>query len=42
VGQRLGVLRVERAWDEKEREFVGPKSAVGKRTVPIPAVLRDH
>ncbi len=42
MGQRLGVLRVERAWDEKEREFVGPKSAAGKRTVPIPAVLRDH
>jgi integrase len=37
-----GVLRVERAWDEKEREPVEPKSHAGRRRVPIPAVLRDH
>ena len=36
------VLLVERAWDEKAREFVGPKSAAGRRTVPLAGVLRDH
>jgi integrase len=37
-----GVIRVERAWDEKGRVFIEPKSAAGRRTVPIAAVLRDH
>jgi len=37
-----GIIRVERAWDEKGRSFVEPKSAAGKRAVPIATVLRDH
>lgn len=37
-----GTIRVERAWDEKSRVFVTPKSRAGRRSVPIPAVLRHH
>jgi integrase len=36
-----GVIHVERSWDAKEGA-VGPKSRAGRRTVPIPAALRDH
>lgn len=36
-----GVIRVERAWDEKSAVFVEPKSRAGRRKVPIPGVLRD-
>jgi integrase len=36
-----GVIHVERSWDAKEGA-VGPKSRAGRRTVPIPAVLRDY
>ena len=36
-----GVLRVRRGWDMVEGE-VEPKSRKGKRTVPVPAALRDH
>lgn len=36
-----GVIRVERSWDDKEG-FVEPKSRVGRRTVPIPSVLRSY
>jgi integrase len=36
-----GVIRVERSWDDKEG-FVDPKSRVGRRTVPIPSVLRSY
>jgi integrase len=36
-----GVIRVERAWDDKEG-FIEPKTAQGRRKVPIPAVLRDY
>lgn len=35
-----GVIRVEAAWDHIEGP-VAPKSAAGRRRVPIPAVLRD-
>jgi integrase len=35
-----GLIRVERAYDPKAREYITPKSKAGKRTVPIPAVLR--
>jgi len=35
------VIQVERAWDAKGREYVETKSRAGRRTVPIPAVLRD-
>jgi integrase len=37
-----GVIRVERSYDEKAREFIEPKTAAARRTVPIAAVLRDH
>ncbi len=36
-----GVLRVERGYDDKAREFIEPKSRAGRRTVPIAAVLRE-
>jgi integrase len=36
-----GVIRIERAWDVREGE-IEPKSRAGRRTVPIPAVLRDY
>jgi integrase len=36
-----GVIHVERSWDAKEG-VVGPKSRAGRRTVPIPAALRDY
>jgi integrase len=36
-----GVIRVERGWD-REEGAIDPKSAKGRRTVPIPAALRDH
>jgi integrase len=36
-----GTIRIERAWDLKAGE-VEPKSAAGRRTVPMAAVLRDH
>jgi integrase len=35
-------MRVERAWDEKSGVLVEPKSRAGRRSVPIPAVLRDY
>jgi integrase len=36
-----GTIGIERAWDLKAGE-VEPKSAAGRRTVPMAAVLRDH
>ena len=42
VDLAAGVIRVERSYDPKEREFVETKSKAGRRTVPIPAVLRDY
>lgn len=36
-----GVIHVERSWDAKEGA-VGPKSRAGRRTVPIPAALREY
>jgi len=41
VDLAAGVIRVERSWDSKEGE-IEPKSAVGRRTVPIATVLRHH
>jgi integrase len=41
VDLATGVIHVERSWDTKEG-VVGPKSRAGRRTVPIPAVLRDY
>jgi integrase len=41
VDLATGVIHVERSWDAKEGA-VGPKSRAGRRTVPIPAVLRDY
>jgi integrase len=37
-----GVIRVERAWDPKERQMVAPKSAAGRRRVPIASLLRSY
>jgi integrase len=37
-----GRIRVKRSYDPKERAYVEPKSKKGKRTVPVPAVLRSH
>jgi len=36
-----GVIRVERAYDEKARVEVEPKSRAGRRTIPIVGALRD-
>jgi integrase len=36
-----GVIRVERAYDEKEHAEVDPKSRAGRRTLPIVGALRD-
>jgi integrase len=36
-----GVIRVERAYDEKEQVEIEPKSRAGRRTVPIVGALRD-
>jgi integrase len=36
-----GVIRVERSYDPKEGVYTEPKSEAGKRSVPIPAALRD-
>jgi integrase len=41
VDLAVGVIRVERSWDDKARVFVEPKSRAGRRRVPIAAVLRD-
>jgi integrase len=35
-----GVLEVRQAWDPKEHQMVAPKSAAGRRRVPIAAALR--
>ncbi len=42
VDLAAGVLRVERSFDPKGGHYVSPKSASGRRAVPIPAALRDH
>lgn len=36
-----GVIRIERSWDQKQG-LVEPKSAAGRRRVPVAAVLRDY
>lgn len=41
VDLAAGIIRVERSRDEKDGA-IEPKSAAGRRTVPIPAVLRDY
>jgi integrase len=41
INLAAGLIHVERAWDEKEGE-ISPKSAAGRRRVPIAAVLRDY
>jgi integrase len=40
VARGPGVVRVERSWDERAGE-IEPKSAAGRRRVPITPVLRD-
>lgn len=37
-----GVIRVECAWDAKGRLYVETKRRAGRRTIPIPAALRDY
>jgi integrase len=37
-----GVIRVERSWDEVEGVPIATKSRAGRRTVPLPAVLRRY
>jgi integrase len=41
VDLATGVLRIERAYDDKEHAEVGPKSRAGRRAVPIVGALRD-
>jgi len=41
VDLAAGVIHVKRAYDEKERVEVEPKSRAGRRTVPIVGALRD-
>jgi integrase len=41
VDLAAGVIRVERAYDDKGRVEIEPKSRAGRRTVPIVGVLRD-
>lgn len=41
VDLAANVIRVERSWDLKEGE-IEPKSQAGRRTAPIPSVLRDY
>jgi integrase len=36
------VIRVERAYDPKAGVYVEPKSRAGRRTVPLPSVLREY
>jgi integrase len=42
VDLSAGLIRVERSYDPRARQFVGPKSHAGTRKVPIPKVLRGH
>jgi len=41
VDLATGIIRVERAYDDKDRLEVEPKSRAGRRTVPIVGALRD-
>jgi integrase len=41
VDLAAGLIRVERAYDDKGRVEIEPKSRAGRRTVPIVGVLRD-
>ncbi len=41
VDLAMGVIRVERGWDDVEGEIEG-KTRAARRAVPIAAVLRDH
>lgn len=41
VDLAAGVIRVERAYDDKGRVEIEPKSRAGRRTVPIVGALRD-
>jgi integrase len=41
VDLAAGVIAIERSWDVKAG-VVDPKSRAGRRSVPIPAVLRDY
>lgn len=42
VDLAAGVIRVERAYDPKARQFITPKSRAGLRRVPIPTALKGY
>jgi integrase len=42
VDLATGVIHVERAYDEKARVHIEPKSNAGRRTIPIVGALRDQ
>ena len=42
IDLKKGPIKVERGWDEKAQQFVPPKSSAGRRTVPVPQLLRSH
>jgi integrase len=42
VDLATGLIRVERAYDPKARQFIEPKSRAGLRNVPIPSGLREY
>ena len=41
VDLTVGVIRVERSYDDKSRVEIEPKSRAGRRTIPIVGALRD-
>jgi integrase len=42
VDLAVGLIRVERSWDEKSGVYVTPKSASGVRSVPLVRLLREQ
>ena len=42
VDLAAGVIRVERSYDPRARQFVSPKSRAGTRKVPIASALREY
>lgn len=42
VDLAANIVRVERSYDDKAREYVAAKSRAGRRTVPVSRTLRDH
>jgi integrase len=42
VDLAAGLIRVQRSYDPKARQFIAPKSKAGLRRVPIPTVLKRY